>query len=176
MGEVRFVLSGGVGMCGAMDVERGRGCMAGGLLVCVRDNSRVVGWLRSCHPVSGGLRLWAVFGLVGAVFAVEHAVKSARRLRTSPAPTASSVSVALGDIPGGEGPHQWGAGWQCCAPTADYGRPNRSLAAKSSSTCGWTVERLWVSSETRLCAGGALRICHIFQIADTTPGGSWVDP
>jgi hypothetical protein len=26
-----------------------------GLLVCVRDNSRVVGWLRSCHPVSGCL-------------------------------------------------------------------------------------------------------------------------
>jgi hypothetical protein len=28
-----------------------------GLLICVRDNSRVVGWLRPCHPVSGGLRL-----------------------------------------------------------------------------------------------------------------------
>jgi hypothetical protein len=28
-----------------------------GLLICVRDNSRVVGWLRLCHPVSGGLRL-----------------------------------------------------------------------------------------------------------------------
>jgi hypothetical protein len=27
-----------------------------GLLICVHDNSRVVGWLRSCHPVSGGLR------------------------------------------------------------------------------------------------------------------------
>jgi hypothetical protein len=67
-----------------------------GLLVCVRDNSRVVGWLRPCHPVSGGLRLWAVFGLVGAVLAVEQAVKSARRLRTSPTPTASSVSAALG--------------------------------------------------------------------------------
>jgi hypothetical protein len=42
-----------------------------GLLICVRDNSRVVGWLRLCHPVSGGLRLWAVSGLVGAVFAVK---------------------------------------------------------------------------------------------------------
>ena len=67
-----------------------------GLLICVRDNSRVVGWLRPCHPVSGGLRLWAVSGLVGAVFAVEQAVKSARLLRTSLAPTVSSVSVALG--------------------------------------------------------------------------------
>jgi hypothetical protein len=28
-----------------------------GLLICVCDNSRVVGWLRPCHPVSGGLRL-----------------------------------------------------------------------------------------------------------------------
>jgi hypothetical protein len=27
------------------------------LLICVRDNSRVVGWLRLRHPVSGGLRL-----------------------------------------------------------------------------------------------------------------------
>ena len=69
-----------------------------GLLVCVRDNSRVVGWLRSCHPVSGGLRFWAVFGLVGAVFAVEEAVESARRLRTPPTPTASSISAALGGI------------------------------------------------------------------------------
>jgi hypothetical protein len=69
-----------------------------GLLVCVRDNSRVVGWLRSCHPVSGCLRFWAVSCRVGAVFAVEQAVKSARLLRASPAPTASSISTALGGI------------------------------------------------------------------------------
>jgi hypothetical protein len=54
-----------------------------GLLVCVCDNSRVVGWLRSCHPVSGGLRFWAVSCRVDAVFAVEQAVKSARLLRAS---------------------------------------------------------------------------------------------
>jgi hypothetical protein len=42
-----------------------------GLLICVRDNSRVVGWLRPCHPVSGGLRLWAVSCGMRAVFAVE---------------------------------------------------------------------------------------------------------
>jgi hypothetical protein len=36
---------------GAVDVWRR------GLLICVRDNPRVVGWLRPCHPVSGGLRL-----------------------------------------------------------------------------------------------------------------------
>jgi hypothetical protein len=67
-----------------------------GLLICVRDNSRVIGWLLPCHPVSGGLRLWAVSCRVRAVFAVEQAVKSTRLLRTSPAPTTSSVSVALG--------------------------------------------------------------------------------
>jgi hypothetical protein len=77
---------------GAVDVWRR------GLLICVRDNSRVVGWLRPCHPVFGGIRLWAVSSLVGAVFAVEQAVKSARLLRTSPAPTTSSVPAALGGI------------------------------------------------------------------------------
>jgi hypothetical protein len=77
---------------GAVDVWRR------GLLICMRDYSRVVGWLGPCHPVSGGLRLWAVFGRVGAVFAVEQAVKSAQLLRTSPAPTTSSVPVALGGI------------------------------------------------------------------------------
>jgi hypothetical protein len=148
-----------------------------GLLICLCDNSRVVGWLRLCHPVSGGLRHWAVFGLVGAVFAVIQAVKSARRLRTSLAPSASSVSTALGgDIPGGKGPHQRGAGWRCCAPAADCGCLDRSLAAKSSSTCGWTVEYLWVSSKTQFCTGGVLRIWYIFQIVGTTPGGFWVDP
>jgi hypothetical protein len=39
-----------------------------------------------------------VSGLVGAVFAVEQAVKLAWLLRTSPAPTASSVLAALGGI------------------------------------------------------------------------------
>jgi hypothetical protein len=51
-----------------------------------------------CHPVFGGLRFWAVFGLVGAVFAMEEAVESAWRLRTPPTPTASSISAALGGI------------------------------------------------------------------------------
>jgi hypothetical protein len=67
-----------------------------GLLVGVRDNSGVVGWLRPCHSVSGGLRFGAVFGLVGAVFAMEEAVKLARRLRTPSTPTTSSISAALG--------------------------------------------------------------------------------
>jgi hypothetical protein len=67
-----------------------------GLLICVRDNSRVVGWLRPCHPVSGGLHLWVVSCRVCAVFAVEQAVESVRLLRMSPASIASSISAALG--------------------------------------------------------------------------------
>jgi hypothetical protein len=67
-----------------------------GLLICVRDNSWVVGWLRPRHPVSGGLRFRAVPYWVRAVFAVEQAVKSARLLRPSSAPTTSSVVAALG--------------------------------------------------------------------------------
>ena len=106
-----------------------------GLLVVVCDNLGVVSWLRPCHPVSGGLRFWAVFGLVGVVFAVEEAVESARRLRAPSTPTTSSISAALGgDIPGDEGGQQQAAGWRCCALAADCGRLDRSLAAESSST------------------------------------------
>jgi hypothetical protein len=156
---------------GAVDVWRR------GLLICVRDNSRVVGWLRLCHPVSGGLRFWAVSGRVGVVFAMEQAVKSARLLRASPAPTTSSVPAAL-----------WGIllaarGLTSRVLVGDVVHllliaavPTGVWLRKASSTCGWTVGCLWVSSETRLCAGGALRIWHIFQIADTTPRGSWADP
>ena len=68
------------------------------LLVIVRDNSGVVGWLRPCHSLSGSLRFGAVFGLVGAVFAVEKAVEPTRRLRAPSAPATSSVSAALGGI------------------------------------------------------------------------------
>ena len=68
------------------------------LLICVRDNSWVVGWLRPRHPVPGGLRFHAVPGWVRAVFAVKQAVKSARLLRPSSAPTTSAIAAALGGI------------------------------------------------------------------------------
>jgi hypothetical protein len=96
VGEVRFVPPGGVGMRGAVDAGRAVVVWLRGLLICVRDNSRVVGWLRLCHLVSGGLRLWAVSCRVHAVFTVEQAVKSVRLLRTYQAPTMSFVSAALG--------------------------------------------------------------------------------
>jgi hypothetical protein len=110
------------------------------LLICVRDNSWVVSWLRPRHPVLGSLRFQAIPCWVRIVFAVKQAVETVRLLRSSPAPTTSSVAVALGGNLGGEGPHQQGAGWQCCVPAVDCGRPDRSLTAKALSTSGWTAE------------------------------------
>jgi hypothetical protein len=81
-----------------------------------------------------------------------------------------------GDNLDGEGPHRRGAGWQCYAPATDCGCPDRSLTVKVLSMIGWTAEGPWVSSGTRPCAGGALRIWHIFQTADRSLGGSWVGP
>jgi hypothetical protein len=128
------------------------------VLICVRDNSWVVGWLRPRHPVPGGLRFRAVPCWVRAVFTVKQAVKSTRLLRPSSAPTTSAIATALGDNLDGKGPHQRGGGWQCYAHAADCGCPDRSLTVKVLSMFGWTTERPWVSSGTRPCAGGALRI------------------
>jgi hypothetical protein len=95
VGEVRFVLPGGVGMRGAWMRSGGVDVWRRGLLICVCDNSMVVGWLCPCHPVSGGLRLWAVSGLVFAVFAVEQAVKSARIFLTA---RGLAIGVLVGDV------------------------------------------------------------------------------
>jgi hypothetical protein len=110
------------------------------VLICVRDNSWVVGWLCPRHHVPGGLRFRAVPRWVRAVFAVKQAVKSARLLRPSSALTTSAIAATLGDNLDGEGPCRWGAGWQCYAPAADCGCPDRSLTAKVLSMFGWTVE------------------------------------
>jgi hypothetical protein len=83
---VRWILS------GAVVVQLWR------LLICVRDNSWVVGWLHLRHRVSGGLHFRAVPCWVRAVFSVEQAVKSARLLCPSSAPTTSSIVAALGGI------------------------------------------------------------------------------
>ena len=66
------------------------------VLICVGDNSWVVGGLRPGHPVPGGLRFRAVPCWVRPVFAVKQAVKSARLLRPSSAPTTGATAVALG--------------------------------------------------------------------------------
>jgi hypothetical protein len=114
---------------------------------------------------------------VRAVFAVKQVVKSAWLLRPSLAPTTSAIAVTLGGGNlDGKGPRRQGAGWQCYAPAADCGCPDRSLTVKVLSMFGWTAEGPWVSSRTRPCAGGALRIWHTFQKADRALGGSWVGP
>jgi hypothetical protein len=114
-----------------------------GLLICVRDNSGVVGWLRPFHPVSGGLRLWAISCRVRAVFAVEQSSKICVAAAHVPGPDHESrFRGPRGDTPSGEGPRRWGAGWRCCVPAAGCGHPDRSLPVKASSTYDWTTEGL----------------------------------
>jgi hypothetical protein len=146
------------------------------VLICVHDNSLVVGWLCSRHPVPGGLRFWAISCWVRAVLTMKQAVISARLLRSSPALSSCAIVAALGDIPDGERPRRRGAGWLCCAPAADCGCPVRSLTAKALSRFGWTVEGPWASSETRPCVDGALWIWRTFRIADRALGDFWVGP
>jgi hypothetical protein len=66
------------------------------VLICVRDNSWVVGGLCPRHPVPGGLRFWAIPHWVRVVFVVKHEVISARLLRPSSAPTTRAIAAALG--------------------------------------------------------------------------------
>jgi hypothetical protein len=66
------------------------------VMICVRDNSLVVGWLCSRHPIPGGLCFWAIPCWVCAILAVKQAVKSARLLCLSPAPASRAIVVALG--------------------------------------------------------------------------------
>jgi hypothetical protein len=68
------------------------------VLICVRNNSWVVGLLRPRHPVPGGLRFRAVPRWVCTVFAVKQVVKSAWLLHPSSASTTSAIAVALGGI------------------------------------------------------------------------------
>jgi hypothetical protein len=66
------------------------------VLICVRDNSLVVGGLCPRHPVPGGLRFRAIPRWVHAVFVVKQAVISARLLRPSLAPAMRAIAAALG--------------------------------------------------------------------------------
>jgi hypothetical protein len=68
------------------------------VLICMGDNSWVVGGLCSGHPVPGGLRFRAIPRRVRTVFAVKQAVKSARLLRPSSTPTTRAIAAALGGI------------------------------------------------------------------------------
>ena len=66
------------------------------VLICVRDNSLVVGGLCPRHPVPGGLNFRAIPRWVRAVFAVKQVVISAWLLR--PAPVTRAIVAALGGI------------------------------------------------------------------------------
>jgi hypothetical protein len=110
------------------------------VVISVRDNSLIVGWLCPRHSVLGGLCFRAIPCWVCVVFAVKQAVESARLLRPSPALAPRAAFAALGDILDGERPRQRGAGWLCCAPAVDCGCPVLSLTAKALSRFGWTAE------------------------------------
>jgi hypothetical protein len=147
------------------------------VVICVRDNSLVVGWLCSRHPVPGGLCFRTIPCWVCAILAVKQTVKSTRLLCPSSAPASCAIVVALGgDIPDGEQPHRPGAGWLYCAPAASCGCPVRSLTAKALSRFGWTVEGPWAFSGTRPFADGALRIRRTSRTANIALGDFWVGP
>jgi hypothetical protein len=146
------------------------------VMICVRDNSLIVGWLCPRHSVFGGLGFWAIPCWVCAVFVVKQIVKSAWRLSPSPAPASRAIASALGDILDDKGPRRRGAGLLCCAPTVDFGCPVRSLTVTALSRFGWTAEGPWASSETRPCADGALRIWRTSRTAGRALGDFWVGP
>jgi hypothetical protein len=66
------------------------------VVVCVRDNSLVVGWLCSRHSVPGGLCFRAISCWVCAILAMKQAVKSVRLLRPPSAPPSRAITAALG--------------------------------------------------------------------------------
>jgi hypothetical protein len=68
------------------------------VMICVRDNSLVVGWLCSGHPVPGGLCFRAIPCWVCAILAMKKAVISARLFRPSLAPASRAIAVTLGGI------------------------------------------------------------------------------
>jgi hypothetical protein len=66
-------------------------------MICVRDNSLVVGWLCSRHPVPGG-HCFRAIPWVCTILAMKQAVISARLLRPSQAPASHAIVVAFGGI------------------------------------------------------------------------------
>jgi hypothetical protein len=66
------------------------------VVICVRDNSLVVGWLCPRHSVPVGLCFWAIPCWMRAVFDMKEAVIFAWLLRLSPAPASRAIVAALG--------------------------------------------------------------------------------
>jgi hypothetical protein len=146
------------------------------VLICVRDNSLVVGWLCPRHPVPSGLCFRAIPCWVRVVFAMKQVVISARLLCPSLAPATRATVAALGHSLDGKRLRRRGAGWLCYAPAADCGCPVRSLTTKALSRFGWTTEGPWAFSETRPCADGALQIWRTSRTTDRALGDFLVGP
>jgi hypothetical protein len=68
------------------------------VVVCVRDDSLVVGWLCSGHPVPGGLRFWTISCWVRVVLTMKQTVESTLLLRQSSASPSGAIIAALGGI------------------------------------------------------------------------------
>jgi hypothetical protein len=68
------------------------------VMVCVRDDPLVVGWLCSGHSIPGGLGLWTIPCWVCTVFTVKQAVESVWLLCSSVASSSCVVAAALGVV------------------------------------------------------------------------------
>jgi hypothetical protein len=143
-----------------VDAGHGRGCMAmgGGVDMCARQ-------LFGCWLVvpETSCLWWPLFPgnpLLDAC-SLRHETGSKICVVAAPVPRpghACHCHGPEGDSLDGERLRRRGAGWLCYAPAADCGCPVQSLTTKALSRFGWTVEGPWAFSETRPCAGGALRI------------------
>jgi hypothetical protein len=177
VGVVQLVPPGGVDMHGWVDVGRGRGCMVvGGVDMCAR---RLLGCRRVVPETS--CPWWPSFPgnpwLGARSFCRETGSSICATVAPVPAPDHTChCRGPEGDNLDGEGLRRQGAGWQCYAPAADCGYPDRSLTAKVLSMFGWTTEGPWAFFETRPCADGALQIWHTFQTTYRALGGFWVGP
>jgi hypothetical protein len=141
-GVEQLVLPDGADMRGWVDAGHGRCCMVvvvGGGMCARRLAGCRLAVLETSYP------WWPLFLgnlLLGArnprhetgskICVVATPVLGPRPLVPLPRP--------LGDIPDGVWPCLRGAGWLCCAPTADCGCPVRSLATKAWSRFCWTAE------------------------------------
>jgi hypothetical protein len=68
------------------------------VVVCVCDDSLVVDWLCSGHPVPGGLHFWTISCWVRAVLAMKQTVESAMLLRPYSTSPSGAITAALGGI------------------------------------------------------------------------------
>jgi hypothetical protein len=66
------------------------------VLICVRNDPLVVGWLCSGHSVPGDLGLRTIPCWVSAVFAEKQTVESVRLMCSSAASSPCAVAAALG--------------------------------------------------------------------------------